>query len=113
MLNELKCKICGYEASTKQGFNSHLSHGHHINGYYTHCNHWFDSNNSDDVIKLNELIEKSKYHSMYNTCIRVWTQSDVEKRNCAKNNKLNYVVVWSKQDILDWINSGLEIRHDY
>ena len=50
---------------------------------------------------------------MYKTCIRVWTQSDVEKRNCAKNNKLNYVVLWSKQDILDWIKSGFEIRHDY
>ncbi len=84
-----------------------------VNGYYTHCNHWFDSNNSEDVNKLNELIEKSKVHSMYKTCIRVWTQSDVEKRNCAKNNKLNYVVLWSKQDILDWINSGFEIRRDY
>ena len=30
MLNELQCKICGYKASTKQGFNSHLSHRHHI-----------------------------------------------------------------------------------
>ena len=50
---------------------------------------------------------------MYNTCIRVWTHSDVEKRNCAKKNNLNYVVLWSKHDILDWIGSGLENRHDY
>ena len=247
MLNELNCKICGYEASTKQGFNSHISHKHHIkskdyydtylkkdgegicfcgnptkfrdmwygynkhcctrcipldpkiqdkmkatcmehygvdniwkdrdsrmrakkkaqqsmhkngnrssledlleqyfienhikyeseynkdtrypyfcdfylpesdtfieiNGFWTHGGHWFDENNLEDINKLNELIEKSKVHSMYKTCIRVWTQSDVEKRNCAKNNKLNYVVLWSKQDIIDWIDSGLEIRHDY
>lgn len=84
-----------------------------INEYYTHCGHWFDPTNLVDVNQLNEFIEKSKVHSMYETCIRVWTQSDVEKRNCAKNNKLNYVVLWSKQDIIGWINSGLEIRHDY
>lgn len=84
-----------------------------INGYWTHGGHWFDENNPIDVNKLNELIEKSKYHSMYKTYIRVWTQSDVEKRNCAKNNNLNYVVLWSKQDIIDWIDSKFQIRHDY
>ena len=27
---QLVCKICGYIATSKQGFNSHLSHKHHI-----------------------------------------------------------------------------------
>lgn len=84
-----------------------------INGYYTHCGHCFDPTNLADVNQLNKFIEKSKIHSMYDVRIRVWTQSDVEKRNCAKNNKLNYVVLWSRQDIIDWIDSGLKIRHDY
>ena len=84
-----------------------------INGYWTHGGHWFDPTNSSDINKVHALTKKSKGHSMYNTCIEVWTQSDVEKRNCAKNNKLNYVVLWSKQDIIDWIDSGLKIRHDY
>lgn len=84
-----------------------------INGYWTHQCHWFDENNLNDIKKLEELIEKSKEHSLYKTCIRVWTQSDVEKRNCAKNNKLNYVVLWNKQDIINWVKSNFEIRHDY
>ena len=84
-----------------------------INGYFTHNGHWFDKNNLDDINTLNIWKEKAKEHSMYETCIRVWTDSDVKKRNSAKNNKLNYVVLWSKKDIEDWINSNFEIRHDY
>lgn len=84
-----------------------------INGYFTHNGHWFDKNNLDDINTLNIWKEKAKEHSMYETCIRVWTDSDVKKRNSAKNNKLNYVVLWSKQDILDWIDSNFQIRHDY
>ena len=84
-----------------------------INGYWTHTDHWFNDIDQNDINKLNEWIEKSKIHSMYETAIRVWTNSDVEKRECAKKNKLNYVVLWSKEDIIDWINSNFEIRHDY
>ena len=84
-----------------------------INGYFTHGGHWFDENNEKDIKKLQDITEKSKIHSMYKTFIRVWTDSDVCKRKCAKQNKLNYVVLWNKKDIENWIKSDFEIRHDY
>lgn len=84
-----------------------------INGYWTHNDHWFNEKDKNDLTTLKLWKEKAKAHSMYNAAIRVWTNSDLEKRNCAKKNKLNYVVLWSKQDIIDWINSNFEIRHDY
>lgn len=84
-----------------------------INGYWTHGGHWFNPNDSNDIKTLKALYEKTKQSSMYQSMVIEWTKSDVEKRNCAKNNKLNYVVLWSMADIQDWINSNFEIRHDY
>lgn len=37
----------------------------------------------------------------------------IKKRNCAKSNKLNYVVLWTIEDIQNWIDSNFKIRHDY
>lgn len=84
-----------------------------INGFWTHGGHWFDENNTDDIKILNKWIEQLKHHTMYEAAIRQWTQSDVLKRQTAKQNKLNYVVLWNMQDIQDWTDSGFETRQDY
>ena len=84
-----------------------------INGFWTHQDHWFDETNKDDLALLEFWKENAKIHSMYEAAIRVWTCSDVEKRNYAKNNNLNYVVLWSLEDIENWMNSNFKIRHDY
>lgn len=84
-----------------------------INGFWMHNTHWFDKNNKNDRKILKQWKEKSKTSSRMVAAIQVWTKHDVEKRNCAKQNKLNYVVLWTKQDIIDWINSNFQIRHDY
>ena len=84
-----------------------------INGYWMHGGHWFDETNQKDIDLLNQWKEKAKTSTRLQAAINVWTHCDIEKRTCAKNNKLNYVVLWSKQDILDWIKSNFQIRHDY
>lgn len=84
-----------------------------INGFWTHGSHWFDANNLDDINVLNFWKEKLKYHSMYEAAIRQWTKTDPLKRNIAKTNNLNYVVLWTLEDIQMWIESNFEIRHDY
>ena len=57
--------------------------------------------------------KKAKTSTRMQAAINVWTKLDIEKRNCAKNNKLNYVVLWTIEDIQKWIDSNFEIRHDY
>lgn len=84
-----------------------------INGYWTHGKHWFDCNSIDDIALFNSIKQKAIIDSKYKSMLYTWIYSDIEKRNKAKQNKLNYVVLWNKQDIKDWIDSNFEIRHDY
>lgn len=84
-----------------------------IHGFWTHGGHWFDKNNINDINILLDWIKKSNKSDFIKSAIYCWTIYDLEKRNCAKLNYLNYVVLWTKQDILDWVKSNFEIRHDY
>lgn len=71
-----------------------------IQGSWTHGKHPFDTNNSKDVEKLNYW--KSKDNEYYNNAIYTWTDLDVRKRMCAKDNHLNYLEIFSN-DIGDCI----------
>lgn len=76
-----------------------------LNIYWSHNNHFFDSTNQYDLITLNIWINKAnKGHKQYKNAINVWTKKDILKRNIAQENKLNYVVLWSRQDIKNYIN---------
>lgn len=59
-----------------------------IQGNWTHGGKEFNANNENDL----EILEfwKSKNTKYYDNAIKNWTILDVEKRNCAKNNNLNY-----------------------
>lgn len=84
-----------------------------INGYWTHNTHWFDENSIEDLNTLKEWKKKAKTSTRMQSAINIWTKIDIEKRNCAKSNKLNYVVLWTIEDIQNWIDSNFKIRHDY
>ena len=84
-----------------------------INGWWHHGNHWFDKNNKSDLKILYEWYEKSKGNPQYEAAINIWTKYDIEKREFAKKNNLNYVVLWSMKDIIDWISTDFEIRKDF
>ena len=71
------------------------------NGTWTHGNHLFDSFNKDDISKLNEWKEKSKKSRYYKNAIYTWTDLDVRKNNIAKQNNLNYIILWKLSDILN------------
>lgn len=64
-----------------------------IQGHWTHGRHPFDENNEKDVEILNLWI--SKNDDYYNSAINIWTNRDIEKRNIAKQNKLNYLEIFS------------------
>lgn len=66
-----------------------------IQGNWTHGVHPFDKCNIDDIKTLNEWENKSKESAFYKKAIYVWTEHDVKKRNIAKENKINYLEIFS------------------
>lgn len=46
--------------------------------------------------------EKAKTSKYYENAIYTWTIRDVNKYNCAKQNNLNYMVLWKLEDTLTW-----------
>ena len=72
-----------------------------LQGYYTHGKHPFDPNSNEDL----QLIEyyKKKYGEDCQP-ITIWSIKDVEKRECAKRNNLNFKEVWSLEDGKNFVN---------
>lgn len=77
-------------------------------GYYTHGSHPFDIDNKEDLNRLNKLkIKYADYRIKYgyeHQIISVWSNRDVEKRNCAKINHLNYIEFFNFKDFISWLN---------
>ena len=76
-----------------------------LNGTWTHGNHPYDMNSEEDNSILNIWKEKSKEHPMYLTAIKTWVVSDVNKRNKAKENHLNFKEVWNLNEGKEFINN--------
>lgn len=78
-------------------------------GYFTHGEHPFDSNNIEDIKRLNELKEKYKPYYYKNGCwpqiITIWTEKDVEKRNTAIKNGFNYLEFYNLNQVKDYVKS--------
>ena len=65
-----------------------------VHGNWTHNNHPFDPTNEDDIKQLNEWKEKAKKSKYYGNAIYTWTNLDVRKVQIAKQNNLNYIVIY-------------------
>lgn len=75
------------------------------NSYWTHGGHWFDVNNEDDLKVLDIWKERSVKNKSYINAINTWTNRDLLKRDVATKNKLNYVVLWNNQEMINYMNS--------
>lgn len=64
------------------------------NKTWTHGGHPFDEMNLDDIYKLETWEEKAKTSKYYQNAIYTWTNLDVRKQKIAKENKLNYKVIY-------------------
>lgn len=73
------------------------------NGTWTHGGHPYDENNIDDISKVN--LWKSKNNEYYNNAIKTWTVYDVNKRNIAIKNNLNFIELWNLNDVYNYILS--------
>ena len=83
-----------------------------IQGSWTHGGHPFDENNQEDIDKLN--LWKSKNSKFYNNAIGVWTKRDINKRNIANENNLNYLEIFSNNidECINIINKYVEIKYN-
>ena len=72
-----------------------------FNGSWTHGKHAFDEHNEDDL----KLVEKwrSKHTKFYDLAIHTWTIRDVNKRNTARQNGINYSEFWRVDDLKDYL----------
>lgn len=77
-----------------------------IQGSWTHGKHPFNPESNDDIKKLNYW--KSKDNEYYNNAIYTWTDLDVRKRQCAKDNHINYLEIFSND-----IDDCITIFEDY
>lgn len=69
-----------------------------LNAHPSHGKHPFVGSESDNLL-LEEL--KRNTTPWNNKVIETWTQRDVEKMVVAKQNKLNYIVIYPKTSIFD------------
>lgn len=75
-----------------------------------HGEGWFDL---DQEIERQENGCYDKWSAKQELYKRVHCELDVEKREYAEDNKLNYVVFWTIQDIYDWFYLGCPDGHDW
>jgi tRNA1(Val) A37 N6-methylase TrmN6 len=68
-----------------------------LNASWTHGYHWFDGLSESDCKKLSELKSKSDSNNYYANAVYVWSERDIEKRECARKHKLNYIVFWDNK----------------
>ena len=72
------------------------------NYHWTHGGKPYEGTEED-----NKIIDgwKSKNSQYYNNAINCWTIRDVNKRNIAKQNNLNYIEVWNINEIYTYLNN--------
>ena len=76
-----------------------------LNLYFTHGAskgrkpHLFNPNDENDIKTLNEWQQLAKTSKFYENAIQVWTVRDVEKHNTAKRNNLNYIALYSVDEM--------------
>ena len=110
------CVICQYSDSVRYPFACDfyikpLDLFIECNFHWTHCGHFFDKYNVDDISKLNELKvkaaekQRTQGKNLYETAIDVWTVRDPKKLDTALKNRLNYLVFWTLDEALDWLKS--------
>lgn len=72
-----------------------------LNAHWTHGHHFFNRENVADIKTLSEWQEKAINSAFYKNAIEVWTIKDVQKKDKANAENLNYEVFWDN-DLSDF-----------
>ena len=84
-----------------------------VNASWTHGYHWYDV--EKDVAVCTKWKAKSEDSTYYANALEVFTKRDVEKRETARVNSLNYVTLWDS-DGMDadlWFAMGMPLGKDW
>lgn len=84
-----------------------------VNASWTHGYHWYDIEKDAGVCA--KWKAKSEDSTYYANALDVFTKRDVEKRECARVNNLNYVTLWDS-DGMDadlWFAMGMPLGKDW
>lgn len=82
-----------------------------LNAYWTHGGAWFDRRTKNTKEKMS--IWTKKDGPQYKSAVETFSKRDPLKRQTAKKNNLNYVVLWNEQDIEDWFALGCPDGKDW
>lgn len=74
-----------------------------LNYHWTHGFHPYNSDDAEDAYKLKQWQKKAETSKYYSAAINVWTVRDIEKQKCAREHNLNYITIYSKEDLHDFI----------
>ena len=69
-----------------------------LNTHWTHGEEPYDETNPKHQKIRAELQEKAKTSKFYEVALKVWTEVDVLKQRIARENNLNYEVIYGKYD---------------
>ena len=69
-----------------------------LNAFYMHGGHWYNENDPKDIEQVEKWKKQNTEQSIY--AIHIWTESDLAKKKCAEENKLNYLVCWSEEEFM-------------
>ena len=72
-----------------------------LNLHWSHGGHLFNPNNPEDLNLLKHWEEKSSNSLYFKNAINTWTKRDVEKFKIAKENNLNYEVIYNKKELYE------------
>lgn len=73
-------------------------------GFYTHNNHAYNKESTEDQIEKEKLIKKYGEDSQ---SVTIWTIKDVEKRETAKKNNLNYIEFFNLKEVEKYIENPI------
>lgn len=78
-----------------------------LNIYFTHGGHFYDAKNKDDMMMLKLWREKSIDSDHYKSAIDTWTIKDLQKKQTAIDNNLNYLAFFDPDlmDFYEWFDS--------
>lgn len=78
------------------------------NFHWTHGKHPYDSTSQEDISILNEW--NSKNTKYYINAIQTWTIRDVNKRNKAKENNINFIEFWSLEELIKYFTDNYNYK---
>ena len=82
-----------------------------IHGSWVHRDHIYKSKQDEELVK--EWQGKAKKSDYYKVALKTWTEKDPLKLKTAEDNKLNYIILWSIEDIEVWFSLGCPACFQY